>query len=241
MTNATATAALSTHKGAFKVQREELLLLPMPQTTLSFRPVRHSELIDTIETSLHSKGMQIERGEYAIQSDGQKLFATLVLKSVRDDYAFALGIRAANDKSMAINLVVGSKVFVCDNMVLSGDDTVLYEKHTARLTLRQAVEAAVAKSIGRFSTFETNLNRLKSLVISDNEAKAKMTDAVVGNILQARLLGGVYQAYFEPKHKEFEPRTMWSLHNAFTEIYRDELRPNILLDSTQELGKFFEI
>jgi len=79
-------------------------------------PVPHSTLIDLIENNLTSRGFGIMNSEFAIQEGkldgkalvGAKLFATLTLKhQTHDDFAFALGLRAANDKSMAIELVAG--------------------------------------------------------------------------------------------------------------------------------------
>lgn len=44
--------------------------------------------------------------------------------------------------------------------------------------------------------------------------------AVKGNIVSASRLPKVIEAWGEPKHEEFRPRTAWSLFNAFTEVQK---------------------
>ena len=248
----TATATLMAHSGAVKVQRGDLITIPTPPRTMTFMPVPHNKLVELVEDKLTSQGFGIQTSEFAVQDGkldgkalcGAKLFATFILKHQRTDFAFALGLRAANDKSMAIEMVAGCRVFVCDNMSLCGEADLLWRKHTNgldRYTLRMAVGMGVQKAITRFGGFETGVNRLKETPISDTEAKANIYDAVVKGVIPQAFLPKVGQAYFEPPHQEFEPRTLWSLHNSYTEILRQEYadKPHLLLETSQALGILF--
>lgn len=49
----------------------------------------------------------------------------------------------------------------------------------------------------------------------------------------------VHELYFSPLHPEFEPRTMWSLSNAFTSAFK-ELDPIPQFKATAKLGEFLE-
>ncbi len=42
--------------------------------------------------------------------------------------------------------------------------------------------------------------------------------AMVADVLPASRLPKVLEAWEEPRHAEFQPRTAWSLFNAFTEV-----------------------
>jgi Domain of unknown function (DUF932) len=251
---ANATATLMAHSGAVKVQRGDLIHIPTPPRTMTFMPVPHFNLVDLIENNLTSSGYGIEKSEYAVQDGkldgkvlcGAKLFATFVLKHSRTDFAFALGLRASNDKSMAIEMVAGCRVFVCDNMSLCGEADLMWRKHTNgldRQTLRMAVGNGVSKAIARFGGFETGINRLKETNISDTEAKANIFDAVVKGVIPQAFLPKVGAAYFEPPHKEFEPRTLWSLHNAYTEVIKNEYatKPHLVIDTAQSVGAMFAL
>jgi hypothetical protein len=249
---ATATATLVAHSGAVKVQREDLMSIYTPPSTRSFMPVPHSRLVELVENNLTSNGYGISKSEFAVQDgklDGQmlsgaKLFATFILKHTCEDFAFALGLRAANDKSMAIELVAGASVFVCDNLALCGDADLLWRKHTSGLSqdsLQESVTVGIAKVIARFSGFEVGVNRLKATFISDNEAKANIYDAVVKGVIPQHFLPKVGAAYFEPLHPEFEPRNSWSLQNAYTEVIRTEYdtKPHLALECSQSVGALF--
>ena len=49
----------------------------------------------------------------------------------------------------------------------------------------------------------------------------------------------VHELYFRPQHPEFEPRTMWSMSNAFTSAFK-ELDPIPQFRATARLGRFLE-
>ena len=58
----------------------------------------------------------------------------------------AIGIRTSNDKSLALQLAIGYRVFVCDNMSFAGDLIALRRKHTGNLDLHKEF----AEGIGRY-------------------------------------------------------------------------------------------
>ena len=49
----------------------------------------------------------------------------------------------------------------------------------------------------------------------------------------------VHDLYFQPAFEEFEPRTVWSLSNAFTSAFK-ELDPIPQFKATGKLGSFLE-
>jgi hypothetical protein len=49
----------------------------------------------------------------------------------------------------------------------------------------------------------------------------------------------VHDFYFRPTHPEFEPRTLWSLTNAFTSAFK-ELEPIPQLKATAKLSGFLQ-
>ena len=49
----------------------------------------------------------------------------------------------------------------------------------------------------------------------------------------------VHELYFNLQHEEFEPRTTWSLSNAFTSAFK-ELDPIPQFKATAKLGGFLE-
>ena len=49
----------------------------------------------------------------------------------------------------------------------------------------------------------------------------------------------MHDLYFEPKYEEFQPRTIWSLSNAFTSAFK-ELDPIPQFKGTAKLEEFLE-
>ena len=72
-------------------------------------------------------------------------------------------------------------------------------------------------------------------------AKLIIYRAFIEGDLQApkHLAGTVHDLYFNPKYEEFQPRTMWSLSNAFTSAFK-ELEPIPQFKATAKLGAFLE-
>lgn len=236
-----ATATLSAHSGAVEISRANLSTIPTPQRTPSHVPIPHARMVDLIEANLRKAGMLIQSEQYAVQTDGLKLFGTMVLKhQTRDDFNFALGLRTSNDKTIPVQLVAGGHVFVCDNMCFSGEAVTLTRKHTSRIDIAFEITGGVTRALAKFTAFDTRIQELKAINCSDTFAKSKMLDAAIKGVMPLRLLPEVHKHYFEPTHDEFKPRNAWSLHNAFTESFK-LLKPNVAMVSNIELGKMFQL
>ena len=219
---ATATSTLAVHKGGRKVSRQELASIePTLPATRTFKPIPHGELIDTVDYALQLRGFEKTREEFAVSANGAMVFAVmdLALKSLPGVTA-ALGIHASNNKKLAVKVAVGMRVFCCDNLSLASDGIALKKKHTVGLNLREQMVSAVDTFSGRYLAMETQVEAMQHRELSDQEAKALMFDAFRQQMLAQRFLPAVAKEYFEPKHVEFEPRTAWSLINAFTEVLK---------------------
>jgi hypothetical protein len=142
-------ATLIAHVGGKYRTREELDGLETPEGTRTWRPVPHHELVRELTGGLEAAGIGIVKERYATMGrTDAKLFGALDLACPTfdtADYRLALGLRAANDQSMKIQVVTGARVFVCDNMAFSGTGgaVMLARKHTSGLDLSREVPRAV--------------------------------------------------------------------------------------------------
>jgi hypothetical protein len=78
--------------------------------------------------------------------------------------------------------------------------------------------------------------------LSDQRAKLIIYEAFFGGMadLPKHLGSVVHEHYFEPKYPEFEPRTLWSLENAFTSALK-ELEPVARLRYAGQLAPFLSV
>src|SRR5208282_5670792 len=129
-------SVLSAHADTNLVTREQLAALPPVIGTDSFKPVAHIELITSLESLLNKRDVQITREQYAMSKNGMRLFGTLdlTLNGINGTCA-SLGLRTANNKTMALQMIAGLRIFVCDNMAFSGETIILRRRHTSGLDL----------------------------------------------------------------------------------------------------------
>ncbi len=67
-----------------------------------------------------------------------------------------------------------------------------------------------------------------------------MRDVFADGLKPVRLVPGASPAYFEPKLAEFEPRAMWSLHNALTSAAR-EMPMSTRLPAIRSVDRLFSM
>jgi hypothetical protein len=65
-----------------------------------------------------------------------------------------------------------------------------------------------------------------------------MVEAIRANVLPASRLPKVIEAWEEPRHEEFSPRTAWSLFNAFTEVQKGAA-PRAQMEGSLRLSSLF--
>jgi len=232
---------LVAHTGAVKVSRRELDAIEPPAATRTWKPVRHGELVDALEAELCQRDLQIREEAYAVQRDGALLFGVIDLFWRKtEEFAAAIGLRTANDKTMSIQIAMGFRVFVCDNLVFSGDLIALRRKHTSGLDLQREI----ARSIDRYQegvlTLERGIEQLRNSELVDSKAKELIFDVFDQAILPTRFFGAVSEAYFTPEESAVDclPRSLWGLHNAITRQVR-KLSPGPAFRTTARLGKLF--
>jgi len=239
-TGTAAPAVLVAHCGTKKINREELTKIPAPEGTDTHKPVAHIELVNKLIESLAYRHLEVVRDEYAVSPNGMKMFGVLDLSHQADDYRFSIGMRNANDKSMRIALTAGLRIFVCDNMAFNGDFQPLLAKHSKHLPLEDVITLGVDKIQKAFIPLSEQVLRWKQQTITEEQAKLHIYNAFIkAKIAPRQLMLAVHQAYFEPKYKEFDVTTVWSLHNAFTHAFK-ELNPIRQFQATAALGRFFQ-
>ena len=119
----TVVQSISTVKG--------LKLLETPPATDTWTPIPHYDLVVALEGQLRARGISIVKEQFAVQK--AKLFGVIDTDyQITEEGGAAIGIRTANDKSLALQLAIGYRVFICDNMAFHGDLIALRRKHTAQ-------------------------------------------------------------------------------------------------------------
>jgi len=101
------------------------------------------------------------------------------------------------------------------------------------------VSIGVDKIQRNFEPLKRQIEAWQSHALENDRAKLILYAAFVEGRLAAprHLLPIVHQRYFNPEHEAFRPRTLWSLSNAFTSVFK-ELRTIRQFQATAKLGAF---
>jgi hypothetical protein len=114
-------------------------------------------------------------------------------------------------------------------------------KHSKHFSLQNALSSGVDQMQRNFEPMRRQVEEWRSRQISTVAAKLIIYQAFVESDLDApkHLARQVHDLYFRPAHSEFEPRTLWSLSNAFTSAFK-ELDPIPQFKATAKLAGFLQ-
>src|SRR5438034_2919406 len=227
--------------GGRTIGREELTLVPTPAATNTHRPIPHHEIVQALIETLGFRHIGVVRDEYAVSPDGMRMFGVLDLETGMHGCRFSIGVRNANDKSMRLALTVGYRVMVCDNMAFHGDFTTVLAKHSKNFSLLDALSIGVDRMQRNFEPMQNQIERWRESQVSEVAAKLVIYQAFIESELDVprHLARVVHDHYFNPQLEDFQPRTMWSLSNAFTSDFR-HLDAIPQFRATARLGQFLQ-
>lgn len=231
--------AMLSHNRSVLIGRQDLKDLATPERTSTHVPIPHCRFVETLAESLHYRHLEIVAEEYAVSHDGMRFFGVLTLSVEESGVRIAVGLRNSHDKSFSLGLTVGRRVLVCDNLALFGDYMPVMRKHTKGVEIEAVLAVAVDQMQRNFEPMRRQIDFFRGCDLSDQRAKLIICDAFLGGMadLPKHLGTVVYDHYFVPKYPEFEPRTMWSLENAFTSALK-ELEPVARLRAVGRLAPF---
>jgi hypothetical protein len=212
-----------------------------PHRQATHQPVPHHEVVQALSETLGFRHIGVVHDEYAVSPDGMKMFGVLDLETEMHGARFSIGLRNSHDKSMRLALTCGYRVFVCSNMAFSGDFTPVLAKHSKSFSLVDAISVGVDRMQRNFEPMRKQVEAWRQAELADVTAKMIIYEAFIESELEVpkHLARRVHENYFDPRHDEFRPRTMWSLSNAFTSAFK-ELEPVPQFRATAKLGQYLD-
>jgi hypothetical protein len=226
---------LCLHTGGHQASFDDVRAVRTPNATDSWCPIPHHEYVESVLETLRQSQLTVVDSVHALWEDGNRYFGSFQLQNghAHDDYALVVGLRNSHDKSFPAGLACGSGVFVCDNLAFSGE-VKLSRRHTAHI--RRDLPKLIMAAVGRLGTLRANQERrievYKQREISDAEVHDLLVRSLDCQALLPTRLPAVVKEWREPAHEEFQPRTAWSLFNAFTEVSKRKVSMERLAEQT---------
>jgi hypothetical protein len=247
-----AIATLTSHnRGDRYVDLQELPRVAPAPIGPRHRPLAHRAVADVLLGKLDEKGMRLTSDKWALGNQDARMFGVMTiapktedvrtLTSYPEEMTAAIGIRHANDMSIALKLVAGMEVFVCSNLAMYGQGDgaqSLRKLHTAGLNLEAEIDAALERTFERFHDVNETIKRFKEYEVTDSQAKTIIYDAFtskespVPNRLFPLVHGWYFMKPFDPTVREtlphyddlsdVQPRTLYGISSAFTRAIREQ-------------------
>ena len=169
------------HCGTQEVTRDDVRRIEPPEGTDSWHPISHGFLLDTTIDALGEVGLGVRNERFGLSRQDNRFFGTLDLDSqIADGVSLTLALRNSTDKSMSAGIVLGQRVFVCDNLALDAEIKVM-RRHTARIVqdLPRMVEKAVGQIPGYVDSTAQRIERLRVFRLDDRSTHDIVVRAAV--------------------------------------------------------------
>jgi hypothetical protein len=219
------------HSGGETASMEELAAIPLPKETRSYKPVSHQALatmLGAIASDLLPE-FELVNTQFGLARDGQQMFGVHTLKNGSPAMGLSIGFRNSYNKSLSVGIAMGSTVFVCDNLCLDGEVTVL-KKHTLNViaSIETLALSAIYRSRSAFNQIQEDAEVMKGVPLSDEDAYRTIGLLYGNGILTPRQIPVVKNEWLKPSHADFEGRNVWSFYNACTESLKSSPPQSIM-------------
>jgi hypothetical protein len=213
----------------------------VPEPSRTYQPVPYDRFVEEVELHIPRFGLKVQSSRFALAREGKQMFGVLTCTNghVPGDYALAIGLRSSYDRSLAVGMVAGTRVFCCDNLAFSGEAK-MNRKHTVNVfrDLPDLIYQMLSQVSVMKARTDEEIAGMKATPVSRQRAHHLMVESVRAGVLPASWLPKVLAAWEGPKHQEFGPRMAWSLFNAITEVLKG-LGPRAQMEGSLELTKLF--
>ncbi len=235
------TDALMLHRGGWHASRADLESVALPEETESYVPVPYVRFIEEVELHVPRFGLAISDAQFALARDGSQMFGVLTCTNGHQDrnYTLAIGLRNSYDRSISVGLVAGTRVFCCDNLAFSGEAGI-HRKRTANVfrDLPDLIYRMLSQLGSMRERQAVEIGEMQARELAPADTHHLMVEAVRARVLPASKLPKVIEAWDAPTFPEFEPRTAWSLYNAFSGAIRSR-SPRSQMEDTLRLTNVF--
>lgn len=211
------------HQGAQEVTFDQLQELRTPSPTATWTPVPHATLVKLARRYLGEQGFFITNQKLSSYRHGDRFFGLMELASMNSerDYCLMVGIRNSHDRSFPAGLVVGTRVFVCDNLAFNGE-VKLYRKHTR--FIERDLPGLMCEAVGRVGHLrvrqDARVQCYKKASLTDTTVHDLVIRACDARVIPNQRIPDVLAQWRTPAHEDFKQPTVWSLCNAFTEVLK---------------------
>lgn len=241
------------HCDSHWVQPAMLAEIACPEPTKSWKPIPHNVFREELLNAIGHYGLKPISERWALSEAkktskivdstiytgyGSRCFGLIDVASDDGGYSFAIAARSSLDKTLAIGVAAGGRVFICDNLALIGD-VVQYRKHTSLLDIVSETRKAIGAVLQRSKLLVNFINMMKQVSVNNEIVDNILVDAALAGVLPGNTLQEIASAWrgdfensgdyagFQDRLEAgvYQDRTGWTLHNLWTETAGKRINP----------------
>ena len=221
------------HCGSQAVTLYDVAAAPLPESTGTFVPVPHFDVLCELTDQVHERGWEFyepnTEKQYKIwlSKNGLRMAAYTIVQIPglhHKDGQSAIGITNGNDRGFALSGAAGGYVWICDNTALAGAIKVR-EIHSRKLNLRELISGLLDPIPAYTERMYNWWDRMQDAKCDADHGIALLAKAVetkalpIAGFMSAR--GEWLKAYDNANPKIAYGGTAWALHQAVTGEYRE--------------------
>ncbi len=229
------------HCGSEEVTRAQVEAVPVPRRTQSWAPVAYGRAIELLhKLADRHLGMPVRKEQYGLNKAGDQMFGLLTLDAGNDESGLSIGLRQSYNKTLALGVAVGAQVFVCDNLVFSGNAFKVVRKNTTNVwaDFLALLTAQVRNAELNYRAVQADTLAMKAAPVSLDRGYEHLGRAIGEGVLTPTQATVAFGDWKTPRHAEFADRNVWGLYNAVTEGLKKGA-PARILDRHAKAHDFF--
>jgi hypothetical protein len=233
--------SLIMHCGGKHTSLAEVLAVPVPEHTDTWKPVAYGDAIELLKTLATERiGCPIKSEAYGLGHEGMQMFGRITLDTGDTAQGLSIGIRQAYNKSLALGTAVGANVFVCDNLAFSGDAFKVLRRNTRNVweDFQRLIIDQIGSALSSYDVLKTEIARMQATPCHEQRGYALLGVAMGRDILTPTQASVAFGDWAKPRHEEFADRNVWSLYNCVTEGLKKG-SPGTLLDRHAKAHDYF--
>ena len=205
---------------------DEVKAVKTPEASDRWTPVAHDALVSEFRSAIdNNPSLDIVQEHHALHRYGQRYFGLFQVSGVGrkhgDDVGTVMCLRNSHDKAFRAGISAGDAPFVCFNLIFS-NEIVLGRRHTTHIMrdLPQIISRAIGQLMDSWTTSDNRIDSYKSCEIDDRTAHDLILRGFQAGACGKTQIADIFGQWHKPEHENFEGRDLWSLQNAFTNVWR---------------------
>ena len=215
-------ATLFLHCGSKEVGLDALRAVEVPETTNTFKPISHGDLVNTIHSVARETlpDLDFHKGQYGLRKGGEQMFGIHTYNHPdSDEHGLAIGFRQGLDRHMRVAGTAGAQVFCCDNMALAGDTNFLQFHRGPDIEdqVYNHFKGIMESAKSSYKATVSDMVRMKDVSVDNDRAHEVIGFLEGRKVLTPKTKRVALGDWYKPRFPQFKGRDMYSLYNCVTQ------------------------